>query len=138
LTSVNKLGCASFAALILLGVFVGLLSPGCIGKLTAPEPPPPPSDNNAKFITCSPSSGGTGTIVAITIAIIGNLQQIEAFGMDLSFDPAIFQYQDMSRGNLTGDWAEVNGNVTTPGLLIVGGFKRAGCDQLQSHLCGGR
>lgn len=46
--------------------------------------------------------------------------------MDLTFDPTTFQYQSVDKRNLTGEWAEVNGNVTSPGLLIVGGFKGAG------------
>jgi hypothetical protein len=123
MTSGKILGLLS---IILLIVLLCLLPSNCKKKPTTPELPPLPPSDNAIFISCNPVSGGTGTNVNLTITINGNHQDIEAFGMDLTFDHSIFQYLDMERGSLTGDWAEVNGNVTTPGLLVVGGFKGAG------------
>jgi hypothetical protein len=83
--------------------------------------PPVPTDN-AIYITCKPTSGGTGTIVSIPVAISGNLDTISTFGLDLIFDSNLFQYQSTSKGSLTGDWAMVDGNLSGAGIVKIGGF----------------
>ncbi|MFQ6093954.1 MAG: cohesin domain-containing protein, partial [bacterium] len=78
--------------------------------------------DNRISISCGPASAGTGTVVKLTISIRGNLQEIKTFGLELTFDSNVFQYQSTSAGNLTNDWASVAGNQTGPGTLIIGGF----------------
>ncbi len=91
-----------------------------------PPPPPPPSNENEIGISISPVSGGTGTIVTVTVSIKGNTSPISnGFGLDLQYDASIFQYQNTSRGTLTGSWAAVDGG-TSSGKVIVGGFRGSG------------
>jgi len=80
-----------------------------------------PSDNEIS-ISCSPSSGGTDTIVSIPITIKGNIKEIEAFGLELTYDTSMFQFQGVSKGSLTGSWAYVDGNDNS-GTVIIGGIK---------------
>ncbi len=86
----------------------------------------PPLTNNEVGISISPSSGGTGTIVTVTVSIIGNTSSIpSAFGLVLHYDAAIFQYQGTSKGSLTSSWAAVDGGASA-GTLTVGGFRGSG------------
>jgi len=85
----------------------------------------PPSDNEIS-ISCSPSSGGTDTIVSISISIKGNTQEINYFGLDLTFDANMFSFQSVSQGSLTGDWAAVDGNEISSGTVKIGGFAGSG------------
>jgi hypothetical protein len=90
-----------------------------------PVPKPTPT-NNEVGITISPASGGTGTIVTATISISGNTSQISsAFGLELHYNSAIFQYQSTSKGSLTTSWAAVDGGASS-GTLTVGGFRGSG------------
>jgi hypothetical protein len=84
--------------------------------------PPVPNDN-AIYITCKPSSGVTGTIVSIPVSIGGNLQEISTFGLELTFDSNLFQYQSTSTGNLTGGWSVGGGE--SGGIVTIGGFAGA-------------
>lgn len=118
----NKIACLAF--ILLITSFV-LLPTNCKKQSTTPDVSTPLTDNEIS-VSCSPSSGGTGTIVNITISIKGNLQEIKAFGLELTFDPNMFQYQSTSSGSLTGSWASVDGNEISSGKLIVGGFTGSG------------
>lgn len=86
-----------------------------------PEPPPP-ADDNEIFITSSSSSGGNGTNVTFDVRILGNTSLIDAFGLDLTFDPNMFFYVSTSSGDLTGTWGAVDGNVVSPGRVRIGGW----------------
>lgn len=81
----------------------------------------PPTDNKIS-VSCSPKSGGTGTIVSVPITIKGNLNELSVFGLDLTFDSKIFQFQGIDRGSLTSGWVAVDGNEITAGTLKIGGF----------------
>jgi hypothetical protein len=84
---------------------------------------PPPATDNEVSIGINPSSGGTGTNVIVTISIKGNLQPIQAFGMDLTFDQDMFQFIGSSNGSLTGSWGSgVSAFSPSPGLVRVGGW----------------
>ena len=87
-------------------------------------PPPPPSTDNIISVSCKPSSGGTGTIVSIPISINGNLQQIDSFGLDLTFDRSLFTYQSTGTGQLTGGWSVAGGE--SGGVVTIGGYPGAG------------
>jgi hypothetical protein len=83
--------------------------------------PPLPTDNRIS-IACSPASGTTGKRVSVPISIRGNLQSINTYGLEFTFDSNLFQYQGTSKGTLTASWAVVDGNLSAPGALTVGGF----------------
>jgi len=119
---------AKKAAYIALAVFIScfaFLSMNCKKQSTAPEISFTANDNNL-LISCSPSSGGKGTLVDLKISILGNSKEIKSFGMKMTFDPAIFQYESAGKGDLTGNWAAVDGNESNPGKLIIGGFMGSG------------
>jgi len=84
-----------------------------------------PTDNRIS-ISCNPNSGGTGTLVSIPVSIRGNIQSISTFGLVLTFDSNLFQYQSTRAGSLTGSWAMVDGNLSGSGTVTVGGFAGAG------------
>jgi hypothetical protein len=88
-----------------------------------------PTDNEI-YITCNPSSGGTGTTVTIPVSIKGNTKDIATFGLDLTFDSGLFDSSPQSititKGSLNGNWATVDGNVTSPGTVRIGGFAGSG------------
>lgn len=70
-----------------------------------------------------PFSGGTGTIVSVSLLINGNPQNITAFGVyNFTYDTSMFSYQNVTRGTLTTDWFAVDGNEIFPGNVISGGF----------------
>jgi hypothetical protein len=82
---------------------------------------PPPPTSNEIAISCNPGSGGTGTIVTVTIQISGNTQTIKSFGLDLGFESSMFDYLDTSAGTLTSGWGGFGGNYTG-GVVRIGGF----------------
>lgn len=81
----------------------------------------PPTDNEIS-ISCDPSSGGSGTIATISMAIKGNIQEIEAFGLELTYDTTMFEYQSVSKGDRTVDWALVDGYEVSSGTIRIGGY----------------
>jgi hypothetical protein len=85
-------------------------------------PPPPPSDDNEISLVQSRSSGGNGTSVTYEVRITGNTSPISAFGLDLTFDDAVFDYVSTSAGSLTGGWGSVDGNLVSAGIVRVGGW----------------
>jgi len=77
-------------------------------------------------IFCSPSSGSTDTVVSIPVTINGNQNEIKVFGLVLTFDSTMFEFQGVSKGSLTGDWAVVDGNEISSGTIKIGGFAGSG------------
>ena len=57
----------------------------------------------------------------ISIAILGNTQQIKAFGLDLTFDTTKLSVVGFNKGSLTGSWAQLTVVPTSSGARI-GGF----------------
>jgi len=88
--------------------------------------PPPPATGNKIEVKCNPSSASVDTIVNVPISITGNENEIKVFGLELTFDPNMFEFQSVEKGSLTGSWAAVAGNETTSGTLKIGGFLGAG------------
>jgi hypothetical protein len=80
------------------------------------------ASDNTISLSCDPASGGTNTIVEIPISIYGNSNEINDFGLDLTFDSNMFAYQSVAKGNLTSDWSYIDGNEVSSGVLRVGGF----------------
>ena len=113
---------------LVLTVFIlclTFLSMNCKKQPTAPEINSSPNDNSV-LISCSPSSGGTGTIINLEIMVIGNSKEITSFGLEMTFDPAVFKYQSSEKSDLTASWATVDGNKINPGHLVIGGFMGSG------------
>lgn len=81
-----------------------------------------PLTDNEMSISCDRSSGETGSIATISMAIKGNLQEIEAFGLELTYDTTMFEYQSVSKGDKTGDWALVDGYEVSSGTIRIGGY----------------
>jgi len=81
--------------------------------------------DNEIGISCSPSSGGTDTIIDIPISINGNQKVITYFGLKLTFDTSVFQFVSVSKGSLTGSWATVDGNPIS-GTVTIGGYAGSG------------
>jgi hypothetical protein len=81
-----------------------------------------PLADNEISVSCDPSSGGIGTVVAIPVKIKGNIQEIKAFGLELTYDTTMFEYQSVSKGDKTGDWISVDGNEVSSGTVRIGGF----------------
>ncbi|MGB7295550.1 MAG: cohesin domain-containing protein [Candidatus Aminicenantales bacterium] len=78
------------------------------------------------YILYKPASGTVDTTVTVTIVIAGNSKDMRVFGLDMSFNRKMLQFQEVRSGTLTGSWAAVDGNEVSPGSLKVGGFVGAG------------
>ena len=76
--------------------------------------------DNEISISCDPRSGETGTTVTIPVAINGNINEIRAFGLELTYDSTMFEYQNVSKGDLTADWGVVAGNEISSGTVRIG------------------
>jgi len=79
-----------------------------------------PLTDNEISISCDPRSGETGTTVTIPVVINGNINEIRAFGLELTYDTTMFEYQNVSKGDLTADWGVVDGNEISSGTVIIG------------------
>lgn len=97
----------------------------CKNQSTAPDTVDSMADNSIS-VSCSPTTGGTGTEVTVSVLINKNQGEITAFGLTVAFDKDVFQYLSASKGLLTQSWSVVDGNVNEPGLLIAGGFAGSG------------
>lgn len=114
-----------YTALIVFISCFALLLTQCKNQSTAPDINYSPDDNTL-LISCSPVSGGTGTSVVLMISVMGNTKEITSFGLEMTFDPAVFKYQSTRKSDLTASWAAVDGNEASPGLVIIGGFMGSG------------
>lgn len=121
----NKANKVVFLCVVSLIACFICLSTNCKQQSTTPETVNPQNENRLS-VSCSPASGGTGTVVDITISCVGNSKEIKAFGLEMTYDPAIFKYDSTGNGALTGSWASVDGNETISGKTIIGGFVGSG------------
>ena len=119
---VQKISCVGFILFMMILLFLPV---NCKKQSTSPDPLPPSLANEIS-LSCSPSSGGKGITVSVTISVKGNLEEMKAFGLELTFDPNVFKYQSTNAGSLTGSWASVDGNEVNAGNLVVGGFMGSG------------
>jgi hypothetical protein len=106
-----------------LVIFLLLTFSGC---KKSPTTPSIETEQPTIEVLCEPSSGGANTTVTVKIAIAKNTKEMRVFGLDMSFDVKMFQFQEVRSGTLTGSWAAVDGNEVSPGSLRVGGFQGAG------------
>lgn len=98
----------------------------CKKSLTAPEVEVPEQEQTSITITRNPSSGGKDTNITVSISINNTDQEIEVFGLEVTFDANKFQFRRIEEGNLTESWAAVDGNEISRGTLRVGGFMGSG------------
>lgn len=96
----------------------------CKKTSTAPEVEPP--EQPSITIVCNPNSGGTNTDLTVLISISNTSQEIKVFGLEMTFDNNNFQFRRAGAGNLTINWAAVDGNEISDGILRVGGFMGSG------------
>ncbi len=85
-----------------------------------------PAQQQAISITVNPNSAGADTVVTLSIIIQGNTKEIRVFGLDSAFDAKMFDFQGVAKGDLTGSWANVDGNEINPGELKIGGYVGGG------------
>jgi hypothetical protein len=75
---------------------------------------------------CNPVSAAGDAVVSASVFIKANNNEIRVFGLDVTFDSRMFQFQEVRPGTLTGGWAAVDGNEVGSGSLKVGGFLGGG------------
>jgi len=122
--SVNTtgLGAGTYQGTITVADPAALNSPQTVSVTLRITTQPPPATDNAVTLAVSPTSGSTGTTVTVTIGVKGNLQPIQAFGMDLTFDSSMFSYVGFNRGNLSGYLTDVRANNPSAGVVKIGGY----------------
>lgn len=62
----------------------------------------------------------------MTVSVKGVSQEIKSFGLEVTFEAQMFAFQSIAKGNLTQDWASVDGFETQSGLIKAGGFAGGG------------
>lgn len=84
----------------------------------------PPLANNEIAVTLDKSSGGDGTLVLVSFEILGNINEISSFSLDLTYDEKMFDYVGFdTTGTLTQGWGSgIGANKASAGLVKVGGF----------------
>jgi hypothetical protein len=73
-----------------------------------------------------PAAAPAGSLLRVSLFIAANQEEIRVFGLDVTFDSRILEFQDVEPGSLTGGWAAVDGNEVEVGSLRVGGFLGGG------------
>jgi hypothetical protein len=122
--SISGLSAGSYAELITISSSNATNSPRTVAVTLVVGQVP--TDNKIS-ISCSPTSGNTGDIIDVPITILGNTEEIKAFGLDVTYDTTMFSYVGVNKGSLTGSWSTVTGSQISTGARI-GGF--AGDPQL--------
>lgn len=112
--SIMRLGNIAFSLPL---VIAALLHSGC-GKSPTSTTTPTPTGISAAF---NPTTAAADTIVSFIITISANSKEVRAFGGEVAFDSGMLSYQSVAKGSLTGSWALVDGNESSPGTVTVGG-----------------
>ena len=70
-----------------------------------------------------PLIGVQNDVISVPIMVhLHTVRSFEAFGFEVDFDQAYFQFMGADKGTLTQAWSMVDGNEDIPGHLIVGGL----------------
>lgn len=109
-----------------LTLLIFCLLAGFSGCKKSPTDATPDVDEPTIVLTCNPNTAAKDEIVSASVFIKRNKKEIRVFGLDVSFDARMFQFQEVRPGTLTGGWAAVDGNEVGPGSLAVGGFLGGG------------
>jgi Cohesin domain len=83
-------------------------------------------DEPTILFVCNPASAPAGTQVRASLFIAANKEEIRVFGLDVTFDNRMLEFQGVQPGTLTAGWAAVDGNEIGTGSLRVGGFLGGG------------
>ncbi len=86
---------------------------------TSPSPP----GISASF---NPASAGTDAALSFIITVTANSKEIRSFGGEAAFDARMLIFQGAAKGSLTGSWALVDANESSPGTLRLGGSAGSG------------
>ncbi len=84
----------------------------------------PLASENEISVSCDPISGGDATNVVVSINILGNINSISSFTLELTYDENMFNYTGYeTTGTLTAGWGSGTGaNKVSSGLIIIGGY----------------
>lgn len=103
-------------------VFLSCLLIGPSGCKKGPATATFEVDEPTIVLVCNPISAAGDAVVSVSVFIKANEKEVRVFGLDVTFDPRMFQFQEVLKGTLTGGWAAVDGNEVGTGSLRVGGF----------------
>ncbi len=68
-------------------------------------------------------AGTAGASVSYAIRVSEGPESIDAFGLDIAYDPSLLTYtSEWERGDLTADFTQVGVNEVEPGRIRLGGF----------------
>jgi len=88
-----------------------------------PTPTPPPTyDDNLVTLRVSPNSGKRGESIKVTVGIKGNLDPVDAFSADVTYNPKVFEVSKIEPGELTEDWTQPGDGNDNGSYVTVGGF----------------
>jgi hypothetical protein len=110
----------------LLTLLIFCLLTGSSGCKKSPTDATPDVDEPTIVLVCNPISAAGDAVVSVSVFIKANEKEIRVFGLDVTFDSRMFQFQEVRKGTLTGGWAAVDGNEVGTGSLRVGGFLGGG------------
>jgi hypothetical protein len=120
--NISGLGKGTYVGIITISSPDAANSPQLVSvTLEISEAQPPPT-NNEIAVSCRPSSGGTGSVIDVSITILGNLNAIKAFGLEVTYDATMFDFVSVNKGSLTGSWGTVTGSVVSAGKARIGGY----------------
>lgn len=80
-----------------------------------------PARGTAATLHLGSASGCQGDSVFISVDVVG-ASSIEAFGLDVAFDPAKVGVERILPGSSVSSWSLVSGSVVEAGVLRIGGF----------------
>ncbi|MEK9149648.1 MAG: cohesin domain-containing protein, partial [Candidatus Desantisbacteria bacterium] len=78
-----------------------------------------------QIISVKGATGAPNSSVAIHIDLESNDRQVDAFGMELLYDPNILVYKEAKTGILTENPIFFDGSIVSPGTLRIGWFGTA-------------
>ncbi len=110
----------------LLKLLIFCLLTGFSGCKKSPTDATPDVKEPTIALTCNPNTAAKDEVVSVSVFIKQGKKEIRVFGLDVTFDSRMFQFQEVRPGTLTGGWAAVDGNEVGPGSLTVGGFVGGG------------
>jgi hypothetical protein len=71
-------------------------------------------------------AGTWGDVEYIPVSIANNTSQISDFMFDFVFDPAVFNFEDVTKTNATQDWSTMDWNLVEAGKVRITGVAGSG------------
>jgi hypothetical protein len=88
--------------------------------LQLPEPP---------FVRLSDATGSQGDVATIDVLLQNGALPVDAFGVNVNYDPNHLQFESIEKGDLTAEWIQVGGDLSETGVITLGGFHTASIAQ---------